>query len=141
MAMPSPGVFVFRLREAFAGWAPGRVMRVQAGVVPTLTIPEIEGTWRLRAVAPTALEQTGLCASADLGATVRATLPGTFGWVGVGAYNGEGYSGRELNRSTSVELAASASRAVPEGTEQSTRVSGLRFNERPSGALGLRACA
>lgn len=103
----APGVFVFRLREAFAGWAPGRVMRVQAGVVPTLTIPEIEGTWRLRAVAPTALEQTGLGAPADLGATVRATLPGTFGWVGVGAYNGEGYNGRELNRAKSVELAAS----------------------------------
>ena len=99
--------FVFRLREAFAGWAPGRVLRVQAGVVPTLTIPEIEGTWRLRAVAPTALEQTGLGAPADLGATVRATLPGTFGWVGVGAYNGEGYNGRELDRAKSVEVAAS----------------------------------
>ncbi len=101
------GAFVFRLREAFAGWAPGRVLRVQTGVVPTLTIPEIEGTWRLRAVAPTTLEQTGLGAPADLGVTVRATLPGTFGWIGVGAYNGEGYIGRELDRAKSVEVAAS----------------------------------
>lgn len=99
--------FVFRLREAFGAWAPGRVVRVQAGVVPTLTIPEVEGTWRLRAVAPTRLEQTGLGSPADLGATVRVDLPRTFGWVGIGAFNGEGYTGRELNRGKSVELAAS----------------------------------
>lgn len=99
--------FVFRLREAYAGWTPGRMLRVQLGVVPTLTIPEVEGTWRLRAVAPTALEQSTLGSPADLGATVRVQLPRSFGWVGVGAYNGEGYTGRELDRGKNVELAAS----------------------------------
>ncbi len=98
--------FVFRVREAYAGWY-GRPLRVQAGVVPTLTIPEIEGTWRLRAVSATPLELTALGSPADLGATVRFDLPRTFGWVGVGAYNGEGYNGRELDRGKNVEVAAS----------------------------------
>lgn len=97
---------VFRVREAYAAWA-GRPMRVQAGVVPTLTLPEIEGTWRLRAVAPTPLEVSGLGSPADLGVTVRVDLPRSFGWVGVGAYNGEGYNGRELNRGKNVEVVAS----------------------------------
>ncbi len=98
--------FVFRVREAYVGWN-GRSLRIQAGVVPTLTVPEIEGTWRLRAVAPTPLEQTTLGSPADLGATVRFDLPRTFGWVGVGAYNGDGYNNRELNRGKNVEVAAS----------------------------------
>ena len=106
-----PGVpddaFIFRLREAYAGWIPGRMLRVQLGVVPTLTIPEVEGTWRLRAVAPTALERSTLGSPADLGATVRVKLPRSFGWVGLGAYNSEGYTGRELDRGKGVELAAS----------------------------------
>lgn len=97
---------VFRVREAYAAWN-GRPLRVQAGVVPTLTLPEIEGTWRLRAVAPTPLEVTALGAPADLGVTARVDLPRAFGWVGAGAYNGEGYNGRELNRGKNVELVAS----------------------------------
>lgn len=97
---------VFRVREAYASWN-GRPLHLQAGVVPTLTLPEIEGTWRLRAVAPTPLEVTALGSPADLGATARFDLPRTFGWVGVGAYNGEGYNGRELNRGKNVEIVAS----------------------------------
>ncbi|MDB4932214.1 MAG: hypothetical protein JWM10_4698 [Myxococcaceae bacterium] len=103
----SADAFSLRVREAFAGWSPGRVLRVQLGVVPTLTIPEIEGTWRFRVLSPTALERRGLGAPADLGATVRCVLPGSFGWVGVGAFNGEGYAGRDLDRGNNVEVAAS----------------------------------
>lgn len=106
LATAESGSFVFRVREAYAAWN-GRPLRVQAGVVPTLTVPEIEGTWRLRAVAATPLELTTLGTPADLGATARFELPRTFGWVGVGAYNGEGYNNSELNRGKNVEVAAS----------------------------------
>lgn len=99
--------FSFAVREAFAGWSPGRMFRAQIGVVPTLTVPEIEGTWRLRVLSPTAVETRGLASPADLGATIRCTLPGTFGWFGVGAYNGDGYRSRELDRGKNVEVAAS----------------------------------
>ncbi len=99
---------VLRVREAWAGAAITRWIELRAGVVPTLTIPEIEGTWRLRAVAPTPLEVTGLGAPADLGVTVRARLPADVGWVAVGAYNGEGYTNRELNRGKSLEAAFAA---------------------------------
>lgn len=98
---------VLRVREAWAGWTPRAWFELQAGVVPTLSIPEIEGTWRLRAVAPTPLEVTALASPADLGATARVRLPRGYGWVGVGAYNGEGYTNRELNRGKNIEVAAS----------------------------------
>ena len=96
---------VLRVREAWAGAALTRWIELRVGVVPTLTIPEIEGTWRLRAVAPTPLEVTGLGAPADLGVTLRARLPADLGWAAVGVYNGEGYTNRELNRGKNLEAA------------------------------------
>jgi len=104
---------VLRVREAWAGvkWpenagADGLRLEAQAGVVPTLTIPELEGTWMLRPVSATPLESTGLAAPADLGATVRFAFPRRYGFVGVGAYDGEGYTNRELNRGKNFEGAA-----------------------------------
>jgi hypothetical protein len=97
---------VLRLREAYAGWRPWPWLSGSFGVVPTLTVPELDATFRMRAVAATPLEATGLASPADLGATVRAELPRGYGWVGVGGYNGEGYNGRELNRGKNLEAAA-----------------------------------
>lgn len=96
---------VLRVREAWGGYHRGDWLEVQAGVVPTLSVPVIEGAWRLRAVGATPLELTGLSSPADLGATVRVRLPGGFGVVGLGAYNGDGYAQRELNRGKNVEAA------------------------------------
>jgi hypothetical protein len=59
-----------------------------------------------RELGPTALEGYRLLAPADLGALVRATLPGGFGWVGAAVTNGEGYTSRELNPGKNVEVAA-----------------------------------
>ncbi|MEZ4410556.1 MAG: hypothetical protein R3A52_29355 [Polyangiales bacterium] len=99
--------FVFRVREAWAGVATTRWIEARAGVVPTLTIPEVESTWGLRAVAPVPAESAGLASPADLGATLRVRLPEELGWAGAGAYNGEGYTAREINRGKNLELAAS----------------------------------
>ena len=105
---------VLRVREAWgrARWpatatADELVVEGKAGVVPTLTVPELEGTWMTRAVGPTPLEATGFASPADLGGTVKLTLPSRYGHVAVGAYNGEGYTNRELNRGKNLEFAGS----------------------------------
>lgn len=105
---------VLRVREAWGGarWpktAGDTELSVEgkAGVVPTLTIPELEGTWRTRAVSATPLESTGVASPADVGATLSLSLPSRYGRVSVGAYNGEGYTNRELNRGKNFEAAVS----------------------------------
>lgn len=97
---------VLRAREAYAAyrfwWLEG-----SAGIVPKLTLPELDGTWMMRAVSASPQEQSGILPPADVGATVRLTLPDAFGWAGVGVYDGEGYTSRELNRGKNFEIAAS----------------------------------
>ncbi len=96
---------VIRIREAYAAWAPLKGLEVSGGVVPTMTIAELDGTWMLRVIAPSTLESAALASPADLGGIVRYTFPSRYGWVGVGAYNGEGYNQQELNRGKNVEIA------------------------------------
>ncbi len=96
---------VLRLREASVGYRLAGWLAVDAGVVPKLTIPELDGTFDLRAVAATPLESTGLASPADLGATARFFFPKDYGYLAVGGYNGEGYDGRELNRGKNLEAA------------------------------------
>ncbi len=93
---------ILRVREAWGGWSSPRV-DVRAGVVPTLTVPEIESAWGLRAVATSSQEATRMMAPADLGLTARMALPRGLGAVAVGVFNGEGYAQREFNRSKNVE--------------------------------------
>ena len=103
---------VVRIREAWVGFhypehdTGGWGTEMRAGVVPTLTIPELEGTWDLRAVTPVPLESTGLLAPADLGGTATLKLPRGFGHVDVGLFDGEGYTNQELNRGKNLEMAA-----------------------------------
>lgn len=97
---------LFRVREGYAAVRPWPWLEAQLGVVPTLTIATLESAWAGRAIAPASLEATGLSSPADLGLTVRARLPRALGTVAIGAYNGEGYALRELNRGKNVELSA-----------------------------------
>ncbi|MBM4375082.1 MAG: hypothetical protein FJ095_08360 [Deltaproteobacteria bacterium] len=97
---------VLRIRAAFLGYRLFERLSLSAGVVPTLTIPAVESSSGLRVLAPTGLELTGASSPADLGTTARLELPRGFGTVAVGGYNGEGYTGRELNRGKNLELAA-----------------------------------
>lgn len=98
---------VIRLREAWAGYRYKNWFSAAMGVVPTLTVPELEGTWRLRVVGPAPLEQTGMASPADLGITGRFNFPKQYGYLAAGVYNGEGYTRRELNRGKNVEIAGS----------------------------------
>jgi hypothetical protein len=97
---------VLRAREAYAAY---RVWWLEgmAGIVPKLTLPELDGTWMLRAVAAAPQETSGILFPADVGARVRMELPEQHGWAAVAIYNGEGYTNRELNRGKNFEVAAS----------------------------------
>lgn len=99
--------FVMRLREASAGYRLGEYLAIDAGVIPTLTIPELDGTFALRAVAASPQESTGLGSPADLGASARFFFPRRYGYLAAAVYNGEGYPGRELNRGKNLEAALS----------------------------------
>ncbi|MBL8744543.1 MAG: hypothetical protein JNK04_25720, partial [Myxococcales bacterium] len=90
--------FVLRLREAWVAYTAWDIVETRLGLVPTMTIGPVESLWGMRMVAPTAIERAGLLSPADLGGTLRGLFPKGFGWVGAGAYNGEGYTQRELNR-------------------------------------------
>lgn len=98
---------VLRLREAWAGYRYKHWFSAAMGVVPTLTVPELEGTWRLRVVGPAPLEQTGMSSPADLGINGRFNFPRNYGYFAAGVYNGEGYTRRELNRGKNLEIAGS----------------------------------
>ncbi len=96
---------LYRIREAYAAWTPFHGFEIEAGVVPTFTIAELDGTWMLDAITASMLETTGLASPADMGATVRYNFPSKYGWIAMGAFNGEGYTSPELNRGESGELA------------------------------------
>lgn len=97
--------FVLRLREAWLAYTAWEIIETRLGLVPTMTIGPVESLWGMRMVAPTGIERAGLLSPADLGGTVRGFFPKGFGWVGAGAYNGEGYTQRELNRGKNIEVA------------------------------------
>jgi hypothetical protein len=97
--------FVLRAREAYAEVRLPLEVALRAGMVPTLTIPEIEGTWMLRAVSAVPLEQWRFASPADLGAQVRWTFPRRFGALAASVTNGEGYASREMDTRKSGEVA------------------------------------
>lgn len=98
--------FVVRIREARVGARPTSWLAVDAGIVPTLVIPVIDAAFGLRALGASAIEQRGIASPADLGLSARVTFPRGYGFGAVSAYNGEGYTNRELNRGKNIELAA-----------------------------------
>lgn len=98
--------FLIRVREARAGFRYKTWVAVDAGIVPTFTVPLLDGAFGLRALGPVSGELTGFTAPADLGIVAKVSLPAGYGFIGAGAYNGEGYTNRELNRGKNVEVAA-----------------------------------
>jgi hypothetical protein len=97
---------VVRVREAFAAYRFFDLLEARAGVLPTMNVTELDGTWRMRPITASPLELSGLATAADLGAMLKSDLPQKYGWLGVAMYNGEGYTQRELNRGKTVEGAA-----------------------------------
>lgn len=98
--------FLIRVREARAGYRYKTWVAIDAGIVPTFTVPLLDRAFGLRALGPVSGELTGFTAPADLGVVAKVSLPLGYGFVGAGAYNGEGYTNRELNRGKNIEVAA-----------------------------------
>lgn len=96
---------VVRVREAYAAYKPIQMLEIYGGVVPTFTVPELDGTAKLRPVTISPLEGNQLASPADLGVGARFSLPKKYGFVGAGLYNGDGYASPELNRGKSIEVA------------------------------------
>ena len=128
---------VVRIREAYGAYKPIEELEVSAGVIPTLTIPELDGTWMLRALAPSGLEANGLGSPADLGAKVRLEAPARYGWAALAVLNGEGYAGRELNRGKSMEGAFEI-HPLPHGALLPLGIF-FSFNTGSVGTLGARS--
>lgn len=105
---------VARVREAWVGYRFLGAVDVRAGVVPTLVLPTLDAAWGLRALGPAAFEGHGLGAPADLGALVRVELPDGYGALSAAAFNGEGYTNRELNRGKNAAFAATI-KPMPRG--------------------------
>ncbi len=137
--------FLFRVREAWGAYTAWDIIETRLGLVPTLAVGPVESMAGQRIVGPTALERTGLLSPADLGGTLRGIFPKGFGWMGVGAYNGEGYTQRELNRGKNIEVAALVHpiAIVPEAAPLTVHVSyqagssgtGLSRSDRLTAAL------
>ena len=96
---------VIRLREAWGGYR-WRFLEGRLGLVPTLSIPELERCFRFRGLAADALESTRLLPPADFGGSLKVQLPLELGWLGASFTNGEGYTSRELNPAKNLELTA-----------------------------------
>lgn len=97
---------VLRVREAYAAYRPWKPLEISAGVIPTLTVPNLDGTWMMRPVASSVMEANGFGTPADLGAKARVDVPGGYGFFALAATNGEGYTNREQNRGKNVEALA-----------------------------------
>lgn len=104
---------VIRLREAWGGYR-WRFLEAQLGLVPTLTVPEVERAFLHRELSADGLETYRIKPPADLGATLKGHLPAGYGWVAASVTNGEGYTSRELNAGKNLEVSA-AVHPVPGG--------------------------
>ncbi|MGQ0508118.1 MAG: hypothetical protein ACT4TC_22695 [Myxococcaceae bacterium] len=134
---------VIRLREAYAGYRIG-FFQAQLGLVRTLEIPVLDLSFQHRPVGPSALEGYGLSSPADLGLRLRGDLPANFGFVEVAAFNGDGYTSRELNRGKNLSALVAIRPApavlapltlVVSGTSGSTGTQRSRADRLGGGAL------
>ncbi len=141
------GSLTFRLKYAYAqfaldGWLP-RGSFARAGLQQTLFIDSQESIYRYRFQGTVFAERDGGLSSADAGVTLRVPLPGDYGDVQAGVFNGEGYSRTEANDQKSVQLRASVRPAsAVEGALRGLRLTGFYLADHASrDALRHRAIA
>ncbi|MEZ4257098.1 MAG: hypothetical protein R3A78_15520, partial [Polyangiales bacterium] len=97
---------VLRIREAWAGYTLLDRLTVRVGVVRQFVQPTMALVSRLRPVGRTPDDELKLHHPTDLGANATFELPARYGELGLGVYNGEGYTQRELNRGKNLEAFA-----------------------------------
>ena len=112
------GSLTFRLKYAYAQFGLDDWLRagsfIRAGLQQTLFIDSQESVYRYRFQGTVFAERDGGLSSADAGVTLRVPLPGEYGDVQAGIYNGEGYNRVEVNDQKSLQLRATV-RPAPGG--------------------------
>jgi hypothetical protein len=74
------------------------------GIVPTPWLDFAEGIYRYRFQGAMFAEREGYLSLADAGASFHLALPSDFGEIEVGAFNGEGFNGAEVNNEKSLQV-------------------------------------
>jgi hypothetical protein len=98
----------YRLKYAFGQFnftdftTKGSWMRL--GLQQTPYVDYEEGIYRYRFQGPIFVDREGYLTSSDLGASVHWNIPGNFGDIHVGAYNGEGYSNQVQDRDSQMSF-------------------------------------
>lgn len=102
------GSYTFRLKFAYAQWnlddllAKGSSARF--GMQPTPWVEFIDSVYRYRFQGPTFEDREGFLPSADVGASFRYALPGDYGDIQAGAFNGDTFARVELNDQKSIQV-------------------------------------
>ena len=95
------GSLTYRLKYGFAqfnldDWI-WRGSYVRVGMIQTPYVDFEESVYRYRFQGPLFVDREGYLTSSDFGASIRTQLPGGYGEVVAGAYNGEGYTRTDPN--------------------------------------------
>ena len=102
------GSYTFRLKYAFAQWNFDRHITkgsfARFGLQATPWVEFIDAVYRYRFQGQTFEDREGFLPSADLGASFRYNLPGSYGDMQAAIFNGEGYARFEANDQKSVQL-------------------------------------
>ena len=123
------GSYTFRLKFAFAQWnlddhlTNGSYARF--GLQPTPWLEFIDGVYRYRFQSPTFVDREGFLPTSDAGAAFRYALPGEYGDVVAGIYNGEGYTKPEVNDQKSIDLRGTLRPLPRSGALHGLRVTGF----------------
>lgn len=123
------GSLTFRLKYGYAQFDLNRFTGawtttwVRGGIQQTPYIDAMDAVYRYRFQGTTFAERDGGLSSADAGLSAHTDLPGGYGDVHVGVYNGEGYTKAEANDQKAMMLRATV-RPVPDA---SSVLRGLRL--------------
>jgi hypothetical protein len=123
------GSQLFRLKYAFAqfnldDWTT-KGSWIRAGVNQTPLIDYTEGIYRYRFQGTVFVEREGYLTSSDAGVSSRWVLPGNYGDIHGGFYNGEGYSKAEANNEKAFQLRGSFRPLPLGGIWKGLRVTGF----------------
>src|SRR3954462_2606683 len=95
------GSYVFRLKYAFLQWNLDDHMTkgswARLGAQQTPFVDFMEGVYRYRFQGQIFEEREGFLSSSDIGASFHYSLPGNYGEIHTGIYNGETYTKPEAN--------------------------------------------
>jgi len=101
------GSLTYRVKYAYAqlnldDWLPKGTW-VRLGILPTLYVDSVEPIYRYRFQGGYFTEREGFTPTSDAGISARTALPGNYGDLQVGLYNGEGYQRAEANDQKSLQ--------------------------------------